>query len=536
MSVGVDGSGDEGVASRPVVLHQRERMFMSAQRFLIILRERWAAMLVTALLVLGATAGFTAAQRPIYEASASIFVLTDAGSSVADRSAAADYARQQITTYADLVRTPLVLEPVIDELALEETPRALADDVSATVPEDTLLLTITTRSSDPGSAAELANAVAASLQAEVQQLESSNGPTTMRMTVVSPAASSAQPASPDIIQNAVLGLLTAIAAGLLTALLRDMLDNKLRKSEDIHLLTDAPILASVPAVRASARITALSDRDIQGVQAEAYRELRTNLRFLGMQRECRSVVITSAIKGEGKSVTSINLADALARTGLRVLLIDADLRDPSLHHYLGIEGGAGLSNVLIGDAGLEDVLQPTDLEGLSVLASGPVPPNPGELLDSQAMTALLEETTEEYDVVLLDSAPLLAAADATTLARRVSGTLFVAGSGGVRRNQVSNALQKLRMVQVRLLGIVLNGVPRSDQSTYSHSYGTPPAPEREEPRERTPRALRAESSTASPRHRTRPLPTRADSPPAEEHGNHGSAVDPARGPVHGART
>ncbi|MBB5832715.1 polysaccharide biosynthesis tyrosine autokinase [Brachybacterium aquaticum] len=446
---------------------------MAAQRYLTILRERWVSMLFTILLVLGAAAGVTALQKPVYESSTSIFVLTDAGTSVADRSTAADYARQQISTYADLVATPLVLGPVVDELGLTVTPQQLAEDLAADVPEETLLITLTARAGSAAEAARIANAVAESLQARVQELESTNAPSAVSLTIVSPAVPANRPASPDPLQNAALGLMAALAAGVLVALLRDLLDNKVRKTDDIHLLTDASVLASVPMVRSSKPLSSLSDLDVMGLQGEAYRELRTNLRFLELQSSNHALMVTSSVKGEGKSMTSINLAAALARTGQQVLLIDADLRDPSVHKYLGIEGGAGLTTVLIGDATLEDVVQPLDLDGLTVLASGPMPPNPGELLDSEPMAALLAEATSRYDVVLLDTAPLTAAPDAAALARHVPATLFVVGSGVARRAQVSAALARLRMVEVRLLGIVLNGVPRSDHSTYSQVYGAP---------------------------------------------------------------
>lgn len=464
---GLADAHPEGTAALPSPDRRPEGETMSAQRLFRILRERWVPALVAALLVMAATGAATVIPAPRYEASSSIFVRTAAGS-ISDRSVAADYARQQITTYADLAGTPLVLDPAIASLGLDTTSPELAREVEATVPEDTSLIMITVRAEDAEGAARLADAVAESLRTQVAGLE---GTSSVELTIVTPATMPAAPASPDVVQNIVLGLLAALLAAVTAALLRDLLDSRVRTADDIGRLTDAPLLASVPSVRSRDALASVLERDAQGIQSEAYRELRTNLRFLELRGRSRSLLVTSSIKGEGKTTTAINLAAALARSERSVLLVDADLRDPSVHRCLGLEGGAGLSTVLIGDAELEDVLQPLDLAGLTVLASGPVPPNPSELLDSEQMSEFLRAATEQFDVVILDSAPLLPVTDATALARRVSGTAFVTGSGGVRRAQVVQALLKLRIVQARVLGIVLNRVPRSDRTVYADVYG-----------------------------------------------------------------
>src|SRR5690625_5284701 len=267
--------------------------------------------------------------------------------------------------------------------------------------------------------------------------------------------------------NVALGALAAALAGALIALLRGLMDDKVRNVQDIHPLTDSPILATIPAEKSDHAVIPMSDLEGHGRNAEAYRELRTNLRYLGMRCRLRSMLVTSSVKGEGKSVTSINLASTLARSGRRVLLIDADLRAPSLHRHLTLQSEAGLTTVLLGEAALDDVVQPVELDGLSVLTTGPAPPNPSELLDSDQMTLLLKAATARYDTVIVDSAPLLPVADGTTLAQRVSGTLMVVGSGRVRRPHLAQALRKLEIVQLPILGIVLNRVPRRGLSSYS---------------------------------------------------------------------
>ena len=445
---------------------------MIVQHYLTILRERWVYALSTAFIVIAGVAGFTALQTPVYESSANVFVRTDPGNSVTDRSAAADYARQQIDTYADLVTTPIVLDSAIRSLDLDIDAGQLADSVSADVPEDTLLISITARAGGSEESAKLANAVAESLQEQVADLETTSGKATVQLTVVTPATAPRVPASPNLTQNFVLGLIAAILAGMLAAVLRDRLDNKVRKADDIEHLTDAAVIGTVPLISAGENHVFVSEHGSQNVQAEPYRELRSNLRFLEPRGKSRSLLVTSSVKGEGKSVTSINLASALARGGERVLLVDADLRDPSVHRYLGIEGGAGLSTVLIGDTELKDVVQPMERANLAIIASSPIPPNPAELLDSEQMTVFLEEAAKQYDVVVLDSAPVLAATDAVAMATRVSGTVFVARNGVVRRTQITQALRKIQLVQARLLGIVLNGVPRTSGTAYSQTYGS----------------------------------------------------------------
>ena len=442
-------------------------------RYVTIVRERWRTTLITALIVLGTIVAATSLQRPEYEASASIFVRTGTGASVMDRAAAADYVSQQIETYTDLVTTPLVLDPAIESLGLETGARQLSEDVSATVPDDTLLITITARAGTAEDAAALANAVGESLQTQVSDLEATSGPTAVHLTTVTHTTRPERPASPNVPLNVALGALAAALAGALIALLRGLMDDKVRNVQDIHPLTDSPILATIPAEKSDHAVMPMPDLEGHGRNAEAYRELRTNLRYLGMRCRLRSMLVTSSVKGEGKSVTSINLASTLARSDRRVLLIDADLRAPSLHRHLTLQSEAGLTTVLLGEAALDDVVQPVELDGLSVLTTGPAPPNPSELLDSDQMTLLLKAATARYDTLIVDSAPLLPVADRTTLAQRVSGTLMVVGSGRGRRPHLAQALRKLEIVQLPILGIVLNRVPRRGLSAYSEPYGAP---------------------------------------------------------------
>lgn len=443
---------------------------MELQHYLTILRDRWISALVTAFLVLGAVVALTLLQTPEYQATNRVFVQTQAGSSVADLSSGVNFASQQITSYADVATTPLVLDPVIDELGLDTTARELAGRISTTVPPETLILEITVTDEDPAQAAAIANTTSESLRAQVAALETSDEEPTVELTVITPATEPTSPASPSIPRNVAVGLVLAVLAGVAIAIMRDLLDNRVRRPDDIERLFEQPVIAAIPASKDAKHLPLVSAQHPQSMQAEAYRGLRTNLQFMGLTSESRSVLITSSLPGEGKTSSAINLAHVIAQAGNRVLLIDADLRRPSVAGYLGLEGDAGLTTVLIGEANIEDVAQPLETEGLEVLASGPIPPNPSELLGSKNMQDLLNDAMAKYDFVVVDTAPLLAVTDAVVLSHYVGGTVVVAQSQRVRKPQLGQALDKLEAVQARVLGIILNRVQSGSQGAYIYNY------------------------------------------------------------------
>lgn len=456
---------------------------MELQQYLTILKERWSTAAIAAVIVLAVVSTLTLTRTPTYTATNRVFVQTEAGGSVSERSSGVNFASQQIITYADLAKTPIVLDPVIEELGLDLTADQLADRISTRIPEDTLIIDITASSVDPQVASAIANATSESLRAQVSSLEAPTQeaaatgttedgfeavPSTVELTVISAAATPSSPASPNIPRDLALGVLLALLAGLAAAVVRDFLDNRVRRPADIEALYDLPVIGSIPSVHSSQNVALIAAQKPSSVQAEAYRELRTNLHFMLTADRMNTLLVTSSLSGEGKSSTAINLAQVLAQAGDRVLLVDADLRRPSLATELGLERTVGLTTVLIGDVELDDVTQPLETAGLDVLTSGPIPPNPSELLGSEAMRSLLEAASEAYDYVVVDTAPLLAVTDAVALSRFVDGSLVVAQSDRVKKQQLGEALAKMDSVDARVLGVVVNNAPRDVRDVYTY--------------------------------------------------------------------
>jgi capsular exopolysaccharide synthesis family protein len=285
------------------------------------------------------------------------------------------------------------------------------------------------------------------------------------------------PSSPSIPLNLAVGLMLGLLLGLGIAVLRHLLDTKIRNENEVRAMTDSPILGVVAYDQeVSLHPVIVRDQPL-AAPSEAIRRLRTNLQFIDLANRPKSIVISSSIPGEGKSTIAMNLAVSLADTGSRVILVDADLRRPSIATYAGIEGRVGLTTVLIGRAEVEDVVQPLGTTSLDVLPAGQVPPNPSELLGSTAMASLLEQLSASYDMVLLDSPPLLPVTDAVVLSLLAGGALVVVGADRIHRPQLHQSLESLETAGAHLFGIVMNKIARREAAAYAYGSGYPAVPE-----------------------------------------------------------
>jgi capsular exopolysaccharide synthesis family protein len=300
-----------------------------------------------------------------------------------------------------------------------------------------------------------------------------NGTKAVQAATIAAAQVPEKASSPNILQNLGVGLALGLLLGLGIAVLRHVLDTKVRNENDVRVLTDSPMLGVVAYDQElSSHPVIVRDQPL-AAPSEAVRRLRTNLQFIDLANRPKSIVISSSIPSEGKSTIAINLAVSLADTGSRVILVDADLRQPSIADYAGIEGQAGLTTVLIGRADVEDVVQPLGTTTLDLLPAGQIPPNPSELLGSQAMADLLDRLSASYDMVLLDSPPLLPVTDAVVLTKLAGGALVVVGADRIHRPQLQQSLESLETAGAHLFGIVINKIARREAAAYAYGNGYP---------------------------------------------------------------
>lgn len=445
---------------------------MELSDYIRILRKNWLVIVAATLVGLTAAAGYSLTRTPMYEAQSVVFVQSQAGGTVSELQQGSTFAQSRITTYVGLVREPVVLNPVITELGLDLSADELAASVSSSSPLNSTLIEITVQDANPVMAADIANALGASLAAAVERIDTPEGQeiSPIKLTRVRDALASYSPVSPNVPLNLALGVLVGLAIGLGVAVLRAVLDNRVRSPRDVEALTARPLIGAIPHDPKAKERPLILHADPQNPRAEAFRSLRTNLQFLEMDGG-HTFVITSSIPTEGKSTTAINLAIALADSGKRVALVDTDLRKPKVAEYLGIEGGTGVTDVLIGRARLADVLLPWGNRSLFVLPSGRIPPNPSELLGSERMQKLLDALTKEFDVVLCDAPPLLPVTDAAVLSRSTAGAIMVVAVGKTTTQQLDGALDALETVGSKVAGIVLTMVPTKGADAYAYGYG-----------------------------------------------------------------
>lgn len=453
---------------------------MELRDYIRILQKNWIAILVLLLVGLAGGGAYAYLQAPKYVTSTQLYVsVRTEGAATGDLVQGTTFARQMVTSYVDTIGTALVLDPVIEELGLDMTARQLAARISASTPLNTVMINISVTDTDPKRAAAIADQTAISFTDAVQNtLERpavEGGVSPVHVTVTNPAAVPTAPSSPNIPLLIVIGGLLGLAVGVGFAVLRTVLDTRIHTLHDLESLTDRPLLGGIAFDPDAPKRPLIVHADPRSPRAESFRTLRTNLQFLDVDADSRTFVISSSGPGEGKSTTTANLAIALAETGARVALIDGDLRLPRIADYMAMEGGVGLTNVLIGQVPLSEALRKWGTHALYVLPSGPVPPNPSELLGSAAMDTVLSTLDEYFDYILIDAPPLLLVTDAAVIGKKTRGIILAAASGKTRKPELQGAIRTLETAGVDLLGVVITMLPTKGPDSYgygAYTYGS----------------------------------------------------------------
>lgn len=443
--------------------------------YLSVLLKRWYVVVLAVLIGGGVGAAVSYTATPFYDSTASVYFAVQTGGTASDLSQSGNFAQSQMPTFASFATLPVVMDPVIKKLGLQQTAAGLASAVTVTTSSTTVIIDITARDASATQAASIANTVADQLATVVTSLSVRNtsGNPSVVARKVATALPAVNPSSPRTGLNIGAGVLAGLLLGYLLAYLWQRLDKRVRTVDDATTTAHAPLLGQIWSDRALGKGHQVMIDGTRGPLAEAIRSIRTNLQFLRINGESLVAIVTSSMSGEGKTMTSINLAIALAETEARVLLIDADLRRPSVATKLNLEGAVGLTTVLIGQAELSGAIQPWGDTGLDVLTSGQIPPNPSELLGSAAMLELLDDMAAHYDYVLLDSAPLLPVTDTAVLAMSGFGAVLVTAVGEITRPQVREAVAALEHVGGRTLGIVVNKLPPRSVKRATYTYGAP---------------------------------------------------------------
>ncbi|MBY3555698.1 tyrosine-protein kinase domain-containing protein [Modestobacter lapidis] len=444
---------------------------MDARDVLVALRRGW--WLPAAGLVVGGVVALVLSllQTPQYTSRTQFFVSTTGSGSTSDVFQGSQFSQQRVASYSQLLTGEEMAGRVVDRLGLEMSNSELARKITASTVADTVLIDVAVSDSS----AERAQAIAETLGDEfvelVRLLETpASGASPVKVTVTDRPELPATASSPKTLENVALGLIVGLLIGCALAIARTRLDRSVRDAEEASELAAAPIVGVI--LRDEALQTQHTiDRDSQSRTAEAYRQLRTNLQFLNVDEPPKVIMISSAVPSEGKTTVAVNLALTLAETGRQVTLVEGDLRRPRVTRYLGMVGGAGLTNILAGSAELEDVLQPHGDGNLSVIAAGPTPPNPSELLASSHMFKLIDDLRGKNDFVLIDAPPLLPVADASGLAVMVDGVVLSIRYGSTRKEQLQQSRATLDRVGARTLGVILNIVPTKAEITSAYGYG-----------------------------------------------------------------
>lgn len=434
---------------------------MTVAAFLAALRRRAVALIVC--ILAGAVGGIAVvAKTPKqYQATSTFFVSIPTTTTLANESAAVQVAADLIVSFQKLVTTRVVETDVAQRLGLAEGD--VGGHVSATVEASSFFIDVHAVSNDPGRARLIADTTADVVVSKIPEIQGKQA-NPVTASIIDRAQLPGAPFEPKPRSTVILGLLLGLVGGIGLVALLEALDRTVRGTAQATDLAKAPLLGAIPKRRGA-------DRDRLVVSADAsepYRGLRTAVQFLNPDRPPCTLVMTSPAPGDGKTTTATNLAVAMAESGQSVVLVDADLRQAKVTRSLGASKHAGLASYIAHQATVDEIVFQSGQ--LNVIPSGPLPPNPSELLGSQRMVGLLEELSQHFDFVLLDAPPALVVTDAVVLALHCDATFLVVRHGVTSRSAIVETERRFEAVGAKLSGVVLNALPKSDSVGYYGQY------------------------------------------------------------------
>jgi capsular exopolysaccharide synthesis family protein len=291
--------------------------------------------------------------------------------------------------------------------------------------------------------------------------------TISNVRIIDRAGTSKIPIKPRKKLNLALGTIVGIVLSIGCALIVDFVGAPIKTSKDVMLVSNLPVLGSIPNVRGAFSKQYLIQHHKSSHISEAYRTLRTNIEFVSPDFPTKTLLLTSSKPREGKSTVASNLAIVMALLGKKILLIDTDLRKPRLENFFEIKSEKGVTSILIREIPISSAIVSTQIENLSLIPVGRIPPNPSELLGSQQMDNLIKKVKEEFDYIIFDAPPILNVTDTIVLAAKMDGVLIVVEANKTNKFVFSQAKEALEKVNTRILGVILNKIP----STYIPYYG-----------------------------------------------------------------